>query len=98
MAVPPAGPHYDDAGWYRYSPTPGSIGPAVIAGHVDSGADGPSVFYRLGIAARWRSGAGDHGPMAGTAPFAVDGCDRFAKAAFPTAASSTATPSGPSSA
>jgi hypothetical protein len=33
-------------GWYRYSPTPGEIGPAVIVGHVD-GSSGPSVFWRL---------------------------------------------------
>lgn len=48
MEVPPPGPQYDKAGWYRYSPTPGALGPAVIAGHVDSAAKGPSVFFRLG--------------------------------------------------
>lgn len=37
---------FDLAGWYRYSPTPGEAGPAVIAGHVDSHT-GPAVFYRL---------------------------------------------------
>ncbi|HEY7046404.1 MAG TPA: class F sortase [Jatrophihabitantaceae bacterium] len=35
------------AGWYRYSPTPGQLGPAVILGHVDSAKYGPGVFYRL---------------------------------------------------
>jgi sortase (surface protein transpeptidase) len=34
------------AGWYAGSPRPGSIGPAVIAGHIDSDA-GPGVFFRL---------------------------------------------------
>lgn len=34
------------AGWYKYSPSPGQIGPAVIAGHVDSQA-GPAVFFNL---------------------------------------------------
>ncbi|MEU8076050.1 class F sortase [Catellatospora citrea] len=34
------------AGWYAEGPTPGDIGPAVIAGHVDSKA-GPAVFFRL---------------------------------------------------
>ncbi len=34
------------AGWYTASPPPGGIGPAVIAGHVDS-YKGPGVFYRL---------------------------------------------------
>lgn len=44
----PAGPHYDEAAWYRYSPTPGSLGPAVLLGHIDSATNGPSVFFRLG--------------------------------------------------
>jgi hypothetical protein len=35
------------AGWYRHSPTPGQLGPAVILGHVDSAAYGPGVFFRL---------------------------------------------------
>jgi LPXTG-site transpeptidase (sortase) family protein len=34
------------AGWYTGSPRPGSIGSAVIAGHIDS-VDGPGVFFRL---------------------------------------------------
>lgn len=42
----PSGNSYDRAGWYKYSPTPGSVGPAVILGHV-SGADGASVFFKL---------------------------------------------------
>jgi hypothetical protein len=36
------------AGWYTGSPTPGELGPSIIAGHVDSWATGPAVFYRLG--------------------------------------------------
>jgi sortase (surface protein transpeptidase) len=48
VQVPAPGPHYDQVGWYRYSPTPGSLGPSVIVGHVDSAANGPSVFWRLG--------------------------------------------------
>jgi sortase (surface protein transpeptidase) len=36
------------AGWYKYSPTPGQLGPAVILGHVDSARYGPGVFFRLG--------------------------------------------------
>lgn len=43
----PAGPHYNDAAWYKHSSTPGSPGPAVIVGHVDSAAQGPSVFFDL---------------------------------------------------
>src|SRR5579859_643443 len=34
------------AGWYTGSPRPGSIGSAVIVGHVDS-KTGPGVFVRL---------------------------------------------------
>ncbi|GIL27919.1 class F sortase [Actinocatenispora comari] len=52
IGVPQPGPHYDDPAWYRYSPTPGQIGPAVIVGHIDSASDGPSVFFRLGALRR----------------------------------------------
>ena len=34
------------AGWYTGSPRPGSIGSAIIVGHIDS-ETGPGVFYRL---------------------------------------------------
>ena len=34
------------AGWFTGAPQPGQLGPAVIAGHVDS-TTGPAVFYRL---------------------------------------------------
>lgn len=42
--VPPHG--YGHAGWYADGTEPGDVGPAVIAGHVDS-KSGPAVFYRL---------------------------------------------------
>jgi hypothetical protein len=84
LEVPAPGPHYDQAGWYRYSPTPGAMGPAVIAGHVDSARGGPSVFYRLGelhpgdqVFVQRADGS--------VAVFAVDAVRRFPKAAFPTA-------------
>ncbi|MPZ92728.1 MAG: class F sortase [Actinobacteria bacterium] len=48
LQVPAPGPRYDDAAWYKYSSTPGSLGSAVIYGHVDSAANGPSVFFNLG--------------------------------------------------
>ena len=48
LAVPEPGPDYDKAAWFDGSPRPGDPGPAVIEGHVDSAANGPSVFYRLG--------------------------------------------------
>ena len=37
---------YDRAGWYKLSPTPGELGPAVIIGHVDS-IGGVGVFWRV---------------------------------------------------
>lgn len=42
----PSGASYDEAGWYKYSPTPGSIGPAIVLGHV-AGTRGASVFFKL---------------------------------------------------
>ncbi|GAB3362271.1 class F sortase [Modestobacter lapidis] len=42
--VPPA--DFDRAGWFAAGPVPGDVGPAVIAGHVDS-RTGPAVFFRL---------------------------------------------------
>jgi len=34
-------------GWFRGSPTPGTLGPAIILGHVDSRRFGPGVFFHL---------------------------------------------------
>ena len=48
LETPAPGPHYDEAAWYRHSPTPGSLGPAILLGHIDSALNGPSVFFRLG--------------------------------------------------
>ena len=42
LEVPPSG---FPAGWYTQGPTPGELGPAIIAGHVDW--KGPGVFYNL---------------------------------------------------
>jgi hypothetical protein len=42
LEVPPSG---FPAGWYTGGPTPGELGPAVIAGHIDW--NGPGVFYNL---------------------------------------------------
>jgi hypothetical protein len=38
---------YARAGWFVDGPVPGQTGPAVIAGHIDSAADGPAIFFRL---------------------------------------------------
>jgi hypothetical protein len=83
LEVPPPGPHYDQAGWYRYSPRPGAVGPAVVVGHIDSKSGGPSVFFRLGDLA-------PHDTIEVTradgsvAVFVVDAVRRFHKSDFPT--------------
>ena len=50
IQVPPLDdpPLTNEAAWYKYSPTPGQLGPSIIEGHVDSLSAGPSVFFRLG--------------------------------------------------
>ncbi len=72
------------AGWYRYGPTPGELGPAVIAGHVDW-AGAPGVFFRLhsvipGNVVRVTRRDGT------VAAFVVTRTSRTAKSSFPTAA------------
>ncbi len=47
VQVPPLGP-VSYAGWYKYSPSPGQLGPAIILGHIDSAQYGPGVFFKLG--------------------------------------------------
>jgi sortase (surface protein transpeptidase) len=82
VQVPPLAAH-NLTGWYRYGPSPGQRGPAVILGHVDS-ATGISVFYYLK-----NLHAGDTVLVTladgKVAAFAVDGLQRVAKDAFPTA-------------
>ncbi|MGH9099930.1 MAG: sortase domain-containing protein, partial [Acidimicrobiales bacterium] len=79
------GPDYNEAAWYEYSPTPGQLGPAVIEGHIDSAAEGPSVFFDLGALV-----PGDHVDVAradGTvAVFTVTGVREYPKTSFPTTA------------
>lgn len=70
------------AGWYRYGPTPGEIGPAVLLGHVNArGQDG--IFARLAELA-----PGDDVRVeradGRTAVFTVTRVDQIAKTAFPT--------------
>jgi hypothetical protein len=83
LETPVPGPFYNDAAWYRHSPTPGSLGPAVLLGHVDSASDGPSVFYRLG-----ELSSGDEISVTradgSVAIFVVDEVKRYAKDDFPT--------------
>lgn len=81
LEVPPSG---FPAGWYTGAPTPGEIGPAIIAGHVDWGGQ-PGVFFDLrdlspgdGIAITRQDGS--------TPRFRVTHVEQFDKDAFPTAA------------
>jgi hypothetical protein len=71
-------------GWFTPGPSPGQLGPAVIAGHVDS-TTGPAVFYRL---SELRPGARvDVTRTDGSvATFSVDRVLTFEKDDFPTRA------------
>lgn len=80
MDVPPG---RFPAGWFTGSPTPGSAGPAVIAGHVTY--NGPGVFFRLGqlrpgnrVRVTRRDGK--------TVVFTVTAVQEYPKDVFPTAA------------
>jgi sortase (surface protein transpeptidase) len=80
VLVPPA--TADVTGWFTEGPTPGAVGPALLAGHVDSRA-GPGVFFDL-VDLR----AGDEVTVDradGTSvTFVVVSETRVAKTAFPT--------------
>jgi len=69
------------AGWYIGSPTPGQVGPSIIAGHIDW--NGPGVFYSLN-----RVRLGDQiiiSRIDGTiVTFKVTRIAAFLKSAFPT--------------
>lgn len=74
---------FDLAGWYADGPQPGELGPAVIAGHVDS-RTGPAVFYRLAelkagdrVTVRRQDGS--------VLAFAITRVEQYPKAHFPTA-------------
>ena len=70
------------AGWYTGSPRPGSIGSAIIVGHIDS-ESGPGVFYRL---SELRSGDDVFVKRADgtTAEFRVTAVQTYLKDRFPT--------------
>lgn len=69
-------------GWYKHSPTPGEIGPAIIVGHVDS-YKGPSVFWYLG-----KLNKGDEVRVSrqdgSTAKFRVTAIEQYSQDDFPT--------------
>lgn len=81
LEVPPNG---FPAGWFTGAPTPGELGPAIIAGHVDWGGQA-GVFFDLrdlasgdAIAITREDGS--------TADFRVTRVERHAKDEFPTEA------------
>lgn len=73
---------WDSAGWFSDGIVPGEVGPAVIAGHVDS-PTAAAVFFRLDELV-----PGDEITVAmsdgTTRTFTVDRSERAAKSAFPT--------------
>jgi Sortase domain len=81
IQVPSLETSSEEAGWYRYSATPGQIGASVIEGHVDS-YQGPAVFYRLGAL---RPGDTIDVTLADgiTAIFSVTGVREYPKSNFP---------------
>jgi hypothetical protein len=81
MAVPDLVTSANEAAWYKYSVTPGQVGPAVIEGHVDS-YTGPAVFFRLGAL---RPGNQINVTLADgiTAVFRVTGVREYDKAEYP---------------
>lgn len=79
MEVPPGA---YPAGWYTGAPTPGELGPAIIAAHVDWNGD-PGVFFELhemqpgdDVVVQREDGS--------TALFRVDEVARYPKGQFPT--------------
>jgi hypothetical protein len=78
----PRSPRYHEAAWYKYSSEPGSPGPAVILGHVDSVEDGKSIFFYLGDVR-----PGDEIQVTRSdgliAVFVVDGVRSYPKTHFP---------------
>lgn len=81
VLVPPD--PYDVAGWFTGGPVPGEVGPAILAGHVDSRA-GPGVFFRLEEMKpgdRVEVTRSDHTVVS----FQVTRVERYPKTDFPTA-------------
>ncbi|MEU0566753.1 class F sortase [Nonomuraea sp. NPDC005983] len=73
----------NQTGWYRFSPVPGEVGPAIINGHVST-RKGPAVFQRLSELAK-----GDqiyvYRSDGKVTRFTVSGIEQVSKTNFPTA-------------
>ncbi|PRY38769.1 class F sortase [Umezawaea tangerina] len=78
--VPPGTP--EDTGWFTGGPAPGAVGPALLAGHIDS-HDGPAVFFRLADLKPGDEISVDR-EDGSTVAFVVESSIRVAKTAFPT--------------
>jgi sortase (surface protein transpeptidase) len=80
IEVPPLVPHSNLVGWYKYGPSPGELGPAIMVGHRDS--DGVAVFFLLGDLKR-----GDKIDVSradrSTAIFTITKVRNFDKSTFP---------------
>jgi sortase (surface protein transpeptidase) len=72
------------AGWFTGGTVPGDVGPAVVAGHVDS-VDGPAVFSHLRDLAPGDEVLVDRADGT-TARFTVTGVGQYPKDDFPTEA------------
>lgn len=73
---------YARAGWWTQGVPPGDVGPAVIAGHVDSATSGPAVFYNLHTLRPGDVVQVDRGGQ--TVEFVVTTVEQYPKDAFPT--------------
>lgn len=73
---------YDSAGWFSAGVVPGRIGPAIIAGHIDS-ATGPAVFAEIGALAVGEQVLVDMS-TGDTLTFVITGSEQSPKAEFPT--------------
>lgn len=72
------------AGWYKYSPTPGQVGPSVVVGHID-GDHQKGIFWRLhDVKPGDKVSIGRADGI--TVTFTVNKVDRVQKSAFPTSA------------
>jgi LPXTG-site transpeptidase (sortase) family protein len=72
---------YAKAGWWTKGVAPGDVGPAVIAGHVDSARSGPAIFYNLH---KLKPGDTVQVDRAGqTVTFSVTDVEQYPKDAFP---------------
>ncbi|GAB7106721.1 class F sortase [Streptomyces phaeofaciens JCM 4814] len=79
---PPPADRPNLAGWYGGGTTPGSVGTAVTAGHVDLRTGIPGVFYDLGAVTKGNSIEIDRADRR-TAVFTVDAVEVYDKERFP---------------